>query len=334
MKTVFFGTSKYCLPILESLHAHFSLELIITQPDKPFGRKKILAPSPVKQWALEHNISIATPATLKKASHDHANLVNLLLRNPPDLVVVADYGLIIPEDLISVPKMGMFNIHFSKLPDLRGASPVQFTLLRGDNTAWVTVFKLEKALDTGPIFWQKEYPVEPEDTTETLYIRLFQEVARELPLLISKYGQETATNNRLIPQDNSQATYTRLLTKQDGFTEWQTLEKAVRGERLEESELPPIQQEALKMKNPQTAIGKLSVRLRSGQSRALVEGLDNSQLLYSFYKAMTPWPGLWSIHPSGKRLKILKCRMENSKLIPELIQYEGKKPSPSSILNF
>lgn len=252
MHVVFFGSSAYCLPVLESLRRNFDLISVVTREDKPAGRKQILTPSPVKVWAQEHEIPLG-----------YLNA---------DLAIVADYGQIIPEKILNKPKLGTFNIHFSKLPEFRGASPVQATLLKGDKTAWITIFKLEKTLDTGPILWQKEYPVMPDDTAGSLYARLFEEVAKELPGVMSRIG-----HTNLIPQDHSKATYTKLLTKQDGFVEWKDLEK------------------------PET---------------------------YNRFRAMTPWPGLWTLRQAqGKlqRMKILKCHPEGNKLILDEIQYEGKK---------
>lgn len=254
MKIVFFGTSNYCLPVLETLQKNFDLVLVVTRPDKPVGRKKILTPSATKIWAEKNDIPVET------------NLSNLLSYSPTDLGLVADFGQIIPEEIFNTPKLGTFNIHFSKLPDLRGASPVQAALLRGDTTIWITVFKLEKTLDTGPILWQKSYPVAPDDTAESLYLRLFQEVAKELPKI--------DFSGPLTPQ-SGQPTFCKKLSREDGFIEWKDRE------------------------NPQN---------------------------YNKFRAYYPWPGIWSIDPSGKRMKILKCHLGGNKLILDQIQFEGEKP--------
>lgn len=204
MKVVFFGTSKYCLPVLDVLNSNFELKLVVTRPDKPVGRKKILTPSATKIWAEKNNIPVGT------------NLSNLLTYCPTvDLGLVADFGQIIPENIFNIPRLSTFNVHFSKLPDLRGASPIQSAILHGDTTAWVTIFKLEKTLDTGPILWQKSYPIEPTETAEDLYIRLFQEVARELPNI--------DFSGPLTPQEG-QPTFCKKLSREDGFIEWENIE--------------------------------------------------------------------------------------------------------------
>lgn len=203
MTTVFFGTSKYCLPVLESLKK--DLILVITREDKPVGRKQILTPSATKTWAIENNIPVSTELNIDC-----------------DLAIVADYGKIIKHEVYERPRLGTFNIHFSKLPDLRGPSPVQNTLLRGDKTAWITIYKLtfypdmEIKMDSGPILWQKEYPILPNDTTESLYTRLFEEVAKEIPSIDFE--------GKLTDQDQTKATFCKMLTKQDSFVQYKDIE--------------------------------------------------------------------------------------------------------------
>jgi len=215
MTVIFFGSSDYCLPVLESLKANFDLKLVTTRPDRPVGRKQILTPSATKLWAKKNGILVET------------NLSNLLTNCPAvDLGLVADFGQIIPEEIFNKPRLKTFNIHFSKLPDLRGASPIQSTLLRGDTTAWVTIFRLEKTLDTGPILWQKSYPVLPLDTSSTLYTRLFQEVAKELPTIFLK--PETWN---LIPQSGT-PTFCKKLSREDGFAEWEKISEATSNQQL------------------------------------------------------------------------------------------------------
>lgn len=195
MRIVFFGTSEYCLPVLEVLKK--DLVLVVTREDKPEGRKKILTAAPTKIWCQKNDVPVK-------------DSIASLQNDEVDLGIVADYGRIIPESEFNRPRLGTFNIHFSKLPDLRGASPVQNTLLRGDKTAWITIQKLEKTLDTGPILWQKEYPILPDDTAQSLYTRLFEEVAKELPKI--------DFTGKLTPQEGT-PTFCKKLTKEDGYVE-------------------------------------------------------------------------------------------------------------------
>ncbi len=197
MKVVFFGTSEYCLPVLEVLKK--DLILVVTREDKPVGRKQILTPSATKIWAQKNNIRVDS---------------GLGQNDEVDLVIVADFGRIIPESEFNLPKLGTFNIHFSKLPDLRGATPVQQTLLRGDTTVWITVFKIEEKLDTGPILDQREFPIFPDDTSQSLYTRLFIEVA--------KYLSNLDFTQKLTPQVGT-PTFCKKLTKDDGFVNFDNI---------------------------------------------------------------------------------------------------------------
>ncbi|MBI3888044.1 hypothetical protein HY310_03170, partial [Candidatus Microgenomates bacterium] len=195
MKIVFFGTSQYCLPVLEALKD--KLVLVVTRVDKPMGRKQTLTPSTTKQWAIANNVPVSAELNIGC-----------------DLAIVADFGRIIPASEFNIPKLGTFNIHFSKLPDLRGATPVQQTLLRGDKTAWVTIFKIEEKLDTGPILDQREFSIFPNDTAGSLYTRLFEEVANYLPTL--------DFTKPLTPQTGT-PTFCKKLTKDDGFIDWKEM---------------------------------------------------------------------------------------------------------------
>lgn len=313
MKSVFFGSSDYCLPILETLKK--DLVLVVTRPDKPEGRKQAITPSPVNLWAKKNNIPVITPATLKKDTQDRLTTEDNLIKYAPDYGIVADYGLIIPERVFSLPKQGTFNIHFSRLPDLRGPSPVQFTLLQGGLEAWVTIFRLENPpelgvkMDAGPILSQTSFPILPNDTTESLYTRLFIEAGAILKPMLNKHLEQ---GKKLLPQDHLKATYCRFLTKEDGFIAWETLQKAVNGDDLKFDELPKIQQEALKISE------------KSDQATTCP--------IYSFFQAVTPWPGVWTVNPRGKRVKILESRPDRKKFVPIEIQFEGKKPQPASQL--
>ncbi len=336
-RVVFFGTSAYCLPILESLHKNFDLVLVVTRPDKPVGRKKTSTPSATKTWALKHHIPVATPASLKKDAPDRSSLTSYLFTLQSDLAVVSDFGLIIPQGIFDLPRLGTINIHFSKLPDLRGPSPVQFTLLRGDAAAWISIFKLENPpeldikMDSGPILWQKEYPILPDDTTAALYTRLFQEAAKNLPGIIHSINIYQCSNAR--PQDHTKATFSRFITRDDGYIPWETLSRIINPVPTIQnapnnypttvvklfglSDIPNIQQEALKTKPPpfQSAVSPVN----------LINSINFINSVYSFYRALTPWPGLWTIKDK-RRMKILKCHPEENKLVLDLIQFEGEKP--------
>lgn len=211
MKTIFFGSSDYCLPIVESINNNFQLLAVITKKGQS-----------VEQFALSHNIKVFTPQDHNELSALKKEIISL----QPDLAVVADYGLIIPKEIFTIPHHKTLNIHFSKLPLLRGPSPVQYTILLGEKSAWISVIIMDEGIDTGDIVWQKEitsFNIENE-TTESLYTKLFNIIALELPDIINKY-----VKNELKPQkqDNLQATYTKHLTRQDGYISPQALAAAL-----------------------------------------------------------------------------------------------------------
>ena len=140
MKILFFGSSDYCFPILETLYKNFHLAGVITKSYQ------------TQTCATTHHIPTFTPTHKTEL----LNLDKKLRDLEPDIAIVADYGFIIPAEIFTIPKKKTLNIHFSKLPKLRGASPVQFTLLLGEKSAWTTVIIMDETLDTGDIIWQKE----------------------------------------------------------------------------------------------------------------------------------------------------------------------------------
>lgn len=331
MKVIFFGSSDYCLPILQSLFTSFNLVCVVTKPDQPVGKHKILTPTPIKKFAHQYNIPVFTP----KNKSELLNLKSDFQHLNADIAIVADYGTIIPIEIFQIPKNHTLNIHFSELPKFRGPSPVQYTILFGENIAWISIIIMDHGLDTGNIIWHKEIKLSGGENTQDLYKKLFNIAAEELPDIIIKY-----INNELIlqKQDHSKATYTRQLTMEDGFVPWEILITATNGTNPSKqiiSEWPLYRQ--LKGTPHSTARGPLA------------------ELINRVLLAFTPWPGLWTIVkitntintktgsvndtsgvagiqglPRGggikKRLKILKAHLLENKLILDQVQLEGKKP--------
>ena len=150
IKTVFFGTHDFAVTILQGLidSPLFDIELVITQPDKPVGRKKELTPPPVKLLAQKHNIKTDQPSSLKDYN---------LKPNTYNLGITAQYGLLIPEKILNAPIHGTLNTHTSLLPKYRGSSPIQSALIDGETETGVTIMKMDKGLDTGPIILQNRH---------------------------------------------------------------------------------------------------------------------------------------------------------------------------------
>lgn len=199
LKIIFFGTPEYVLPILEKLHKHYKIAAVVTQPPKEAGRKKIKTFSAVDTWAFKRKLPIF---------FDFDRLPEV------DLGVCAAFGKIIPKFVIDNLKFGILNVHPSLLPKYRGASPVQAAIVNGDSETGVSIIKMDEQMDHGPIVTQFKEEILPDDTTETLRVRLFARSAEVLIDLIPNYLKGKIN---LKPQDHSQATFTKVLKKEDGF---------------------------------------------------------------------------------------------------------------------
>ena len=208
---VFFGTHTFAATILQGLidSGLFDIQLVITQPDRPVGRKQELQKSPVKLLAEKHNLTIAQPQSLKNFQFSIFNF---------QLGVCAQYGLIIPESILNAPKYGTINVHTSILPKYRGASPIQTVLMNGETQTGVTIMKMDAGLDTGPIVLQKSLNIAQNDT----YTTLDQKMAKIAILgLLEAIPEYISGALQPVPQDNSKATITKQLTREDGRVDWQ-----------------------------------------------------------------------------------------------------------------
>lgn len=176
MKVIFAGTPEFAATALAVLHeAGFDIPLVLTQPDRPAGRGMHLHASAVKQYALEHNIPVAQPISLKLNGRypDVAAEAHDLLRNTKhDVMVVAAYGLILPVSVLEIPHLGCLNIHGSLLPRWRGAAPIHRAIEAGDSETGITIMQMEEGLDTGPILLKQSIAISSTDTTGSLHDRL------------------------------------------------------------------------------------------------------------------------------------------------------------------
>ncbi|HWA64696.1 MAG TPA: methionyl-tRNA formyltransferase [Candidatus Paceibacterota bacterium] len=215
MKIVFFGTSAFAAPALKKLsEARYDIQGIITQPDQPAGRKKILTPPPVKEAALRAGFRIFQPATLKDDV-----FFEQFKSLEPELAVVAAYGKIIPQRYLEVPVHGFLNIHPSLLPRYRGPSPIQTALLNGDTETGITIMEVDAQMDHGPIIAQETVAIGSAETYPDLHDRLADHGAELLGAVIPDYVTGAMTP---VLQDDSQATFCRMLTREDGKIDWST----------------------------------------------------------------------------------------------------------------
>lgn len=183
---------------------------VYTQPDRPAGRGRKLKPSPVKQLALEHQLPVLQPASFKTTES-----INELRAFEADVMVVAAYGLLLPPEVLNVPRYGCLNIHASLLPRWRGAAPIQRAILAGDNQTGVTIMQMDSGLDTGAMLLKKSCAITREDTGASLHARLAMLGAQAI---VEALGQLFELN--AVPQDESQATYAHKLSKSEALIDW------------------------------------------------------------------------------------------------------------------
>jgi len=327
----YFGSPDFSAFFLEKILTDYDLKkvidvkLVVTQPDRPVGRKQILTETPVKKVAKKYQISNI------KYQIDIRNL-KLEIRNF-DLCLVYAFSHIIPKDLLNAPKLGFWNIHPSLLPKYRGPSPIAYPLIFGEKETGVTIIKMDEKIDHGPIIAQEKLKIEDTDRRPDLEKKLtdlgfliFKELITKNIIkkstdacferlgrcAVSPKGDEHAQGSEkhsikllLTPQNHSQATYTRLLKREDGFIPLSTLKKALKNEPLNFEEMPPILKE----------INTWKLEKRS------------SEIIYNYFRGLYPWPGIWTFLPNGKRLKIIDMNFEvtSYKLQVTRVQLEGKR---------
>jgi methionyl-tRNA formyltransferase len=221
LRIVFCGTPEFALPSLAHLIAQpdFRIEAVVTQPDRPRGRGQQVASSPVKRAALEAGIAVYQPEKIKSDS-----AFEFFSRTAPDIVVIIAYGQIIPQRLLDIPRLGWVNLHGSLLPKYRGAAPINWAIIAGETGTGVTTMQVEAGLDTGPILLRRETEIGPDETAPELAARLAEigapSVAETLRSL--EHGELMGQ-----AQDNSQATFARLLKKDDGRIDWSQSAQAI-----------------------------------------------------------------------------------------------------------
>jgi len=204
MKIVFMGSPDYATKILDSLNSNYEIVAVYTQPDKPVGRKKILTPTLVKEYAIKRGLKVYTPTNLKKDT--------LIKSLKPDFIVVAAYGLILPKTILEIAPC--INLHASLLPKYRGASPIQSTILNGDKYTGVTSMLMDEGLDTGDILaW--DYTEVNNKTSIELFDELAEIAKRQIIYVIDSFK-----NIKPLKQIDALASYAPKIKKTDGFVEF------------------------------------------------------------------------------------------------------------------
>ena len=233
MRVIFAGTPEFARVALAKLHAAgFEIPLVLTQPDRPAGRGMKLQASAVKQWAASQNISLAQPRSLRldgKYPDDAAAARQAIEAANADVMVVAAYGLILPQWVLDVPRLGCLNIHASLLPRWRGAAPIHRAIEAGDLATGVTIMQMDAGLDTGDMLLLENLPIAAADTTESLHDKLALLGGR---LIVEALGMADCGKLKPVPQASEGITYAHKIEKHEALIDWtqtaQVIERRIR----------------------------------------------------------------------------------------------------------
>lgn len=226
MKILFMGTPDFAIPSLETLlAAGHELCGVFTQPDKPKNRGMKLQPTPVKECALSHNVPVFQPRKMRDGE-----AMGYIREMDPELIVVAAYGRILPDEILDYPKLGCINVHSSLLPKYRGAAPINWAILNGERETGVTIMHMATELDAGDIIAQSATPIGANETAPELFQRLAELGAKRLVQVVDQIAAGTAVRT---PQDHHMSTYAPMLSKELSPMDWskeaQILHNQVRG---------------------------------------------------------------------------------------------------------
>ncbi|PKG25218.1 methionyl-tRNA formyltransferase [Niallia nealsonii] len=212
-KIVFMGTPDFSVPVLQQiLKDGYEVIAVVTQPDRPVGRKKTLTPPPVKVEAEKHNIPVYQPEKIRQ-SEELTAIINL----QPDLIVTAAFGQILPNELLEAPKFGCINVHASLLPELRGGAPIHYSIIQGKEKTGITIMYMAEKLDAGDILTQVEVTIAESDTVGTLHDKLSLAGSKLLSETLPKLLSGSLTP---IPQEDTLATFASNIKRVDEQIDW------------------------------------------------------------------------------------------------------------------
>lgn len=270
MKVVFMGTPDFAVGTLEEIiNAGHEVVLVVTQPDKPKGRGKGVQFPPVKQCALAHGIEVFQPVKVKEDQNSE-----YIKKFKPDIIVVAAFGQILPQSLLELPEYGCINVHASLLPKYRGAAPIQWAVINGEQVTGVTIQRMAMGIDTGDIISKCEVRIAEDETGGSLFDKLAKAGAELCVETMDMLKNGTA---EFIPQDHEAATHTSMITKELGDMDWNRpaaeLERLVRG-------LNPWPSAYTRLKNKTLKIWKAAVLdEESGKQPGTVVRLEKDGLI-------------------------------------------------------
>jgi len=312
MRAIFLGTPEFAVPTLERMIAagHEIME-VVTQPDRPKGRKHELTPSPVKAAALRHGIPVFQPERIRRAEP-----VEHLRALAPDVMVIVGYGQIIPQTVIDIAPFGIVNVHASLLPELRGAAPIQWSVARGYARTGVTTMQIDAGLDTGGIVDTWETSIGPDETAPELSVRLAEAGA---DLLVRTLAALSAGTAQPQPQDNARATLAPILKKEDGLIRWQSSARQIH--------------DLIRGFQPWPG-AHTSFR---GQSLHLWRSRLVSPDLYPERRSLPPGAliheeGVFAVGGDGASLELLEVQLEGRKRMPAEVFANGHRLTQNELL--
>ena len=216
------GTPGFALRILEALNDQYDVELVVTQPDKPVGRKKEIIFNPVKKFALDKNLNLLQPDKLK----DNHQAVETLKSINTDIVCVAAYGKILPQEILDIPKYGCINVHASILPKYRGAAPINWSLINGEKETGITIMKMDSGMDTGNIISSHKIKINDYDDTLILTEKLSILSAKKIVEFINNLVLNGSYESK--SQNENEATLAPKIKKEDALIDWQKDAEGIR----------------------------------------------------------------------------------------------------------
>jgi methionyl-tRNA formyltransferase len=311
ISVVFLGSFlEYSTSVLQALHNSPLIEVIgvITTPPKPAGRKKILKKTHVHLLAEELKLPVFAPQKATKvALPEMAELFGFELEHPPQVLLTAGYGKLLPSSWLELPTVAALNLHFSLLPAYRGANPAEWAMLRNEKKTGVTVIKMSPEFDTGGVIASATHPIATTDTRETIYDALYRLGGKILPQVITDFA---ANKLPIQPQPKESPTpYAKRLNREDGFIDWKAITQAMNGTPIDPSLLAPQLKTILEGAAPATITA---------------ETIERS------IRALAGFPGVWSIIQTvkgEKRIKLLSASAHDTRLTLRIVQIEGQQPA-------
>lgn len=321
MNIIFFGSTSDSVIVLDALAEHHAVACVVTQPPRPVGRNADLTPTPVQEWAQSHTIPFLSFASNQEKSweyEDEQTVIDTLEPFTPELIVSASYGQKIPSKTINNARLGGINIHPSILPRWRGADPVPWAMIAGDHQTGVTLVTLSEEFDKGKLVAQKKVPIRDSDYPDPLRSTLFS-IGAELLVTTLKEIKGDSFEHTVTNQEVS--SYARKFSRTDGYMPWELLQSAMSTEShetIQQFAAVPLVRDYLKFTIAHETEPPIGI------------------ILERFFRALSPWPGMWTQLPitSGdtiveKRLKILSCTLSaKGELRLNTVQLEGKTPVP------